>query len=226
MRSILDPACVVYVSVCNAHEVFQHPPPQTAAGNLNYLPIDSPPSPQSSKSLSTCSNTNIRHAPRSRTPVTEMRFKKTRIAFSVICGILCLLIIALWIRSQSTADAIQIRVNSTWGTQIGSVFGCVDLSISDTFYLQRIWVIGTHPYSNTDIPPDLSTLWGRFAVSNHTNNYGLMFPCWFLVLLTGIFAGAIYPWRHVHWRFSLRALLICVTCISLILGLIIFFSKK
>ena len=41
-----------------------------------------------------------------------MKYRKLRIAFSAVCGIICLLLIALWVRSYYTIDVVS-----------GSVFG-------------------------------------------------------------------------------------------------------
>src|SRR4026208_580489 len=39
-----------------------------------------------------------------------MRFRKLRITWSVVCGIACLLLIGLWVRSYTWADDLIIRL--------------------------------------------------------------------------------------------------------------------
>jgi uncharacterized SAM-binding protein YcdF (DUF218 family) len=36
-----------------------------------------------------------------------MRYRKLRIAWSVVCGIACVLLVVLWVRSQSLYDAVR-----------------------------------------------------------------------------------------------------------------------
>lgn len=150
-----------------------------------------------------------------------MRFKKTRIAVSVFCGMLCLLLIGLWIRNQSTADAIQVRVNPRLGVHICSVLGTVDFLVAN-LDLHYSWRILHTSCSGVTGPTKYSIVLGHW----YFGAQGFTVPCWFLVLLTGTFAGVVFPYRQIEWRFSLKSLLICVTCVSLILGLIVYITRN
>jgi hypothetical protein len=60
-----------------------------------------------------------------------------------------------------------------------------------------------------------------FGAGGRVPNYLLMFPHWFLVLLSAAFATA--PW--IRWRFSLRTLLIATTLVAVVLGLIVWAAR-
>jgi hypothetical protein len=52
--------------------------------------------------------------------------------------------------------------------------------------------------------------------------YRLRLPYWCLILISVAFAAV--PW--IHWRFSLRTLLIATTLIAVVLGLIVYVSQR
>jgi hypothetical protein len=53
----------------------------------------------------------------------QRRFRKLRIAFSITCGIACLLLIGLWVRSYSHADDLVVTLTKTHQAEIQSVSG-------------------------------------------------------------------------------------------------------
>jgi hypothetical protein len=50
-------------------------------------------------------------------------FRKLRIAFSVVCGIVCLLLLALWVRSYWSFDVFRWRLSTTTAVQCASTNG-------------------------------------------------------------------------------------------------------
>src|SRR6266480_4470373 len=52
-----------------------------------------------------------------------MIIRKLRVAWSVFCGIACVLLIALWVRSYSRADSLVIIMTSTHQLELQSVPG-------------------------------------------------------------------------------------------------------
>jgi hypothetical protein len=56
-----------------------------------------------------------------------------------------------------------------------------------------------------------------YRVQNGSTNYEITVPYWLLVLMSA--TPAIAPW--VHWRFTLRTLLIAMTLVAVVLGLIV-----
>jgi hypothetical protein len=139
-----------------------------------------------------------------------MNYRKLRIAWSVGWGILCLLLIVLWVRSHWKWDALsfpQGGISSMAGSTViglGEGWGGTD------------WRIHTYELDSSDDPIR------GFAWINDGGPAGripgtmIIMPHWFLVSLFLVFAAA--PW--LRYRFSLRTLLIAATVVAVLLGLI------
>jgi hypothetical protein len=96
-----------------------------------------------------------------------MRFKKIRIVVSVSCGMLCLLLVGLWVRSQSTLDEVQFRINARWSGQVGSVPGSVDAFVSNKLIIQESLKLRSLSRSNLHRSSvQVSGIWGRFNWSS------------------------------------------------------------
>jgi hypothetical protein len=150
-----------------------------------------------------------------------MRFRKLRIAWSAMCGIICLLLIVWWVRSYWWCDSYH---NSAGQVYVGgsTLQGTVALHWFD---LSKDASFGTGydvgSASNAFISRDLKEpiLWLHFI----RLPYGLcvLLPLWLpLLLCVGI--GSI-PW--LRWRFSLRTPFIAATLVAIILGAIAFAAK-
>jgi hypothetical protein len=156
-----------------------------------------------------------------------MKFRKLRIAFSAICGIACVLLIVLWVRSY--------RVNS-YGDWIsaGDFFtnsknGRIFIFESDDFnvatagrtqvagYAHDIPImiiaerpeLGTGLYINAMLPV---TLWVFVA------------PHWLCIAVAATLSSL--PWLPWSKRFSLRTLLIATTLVAAVLGLVVWAATK
>ena len=142
-----------------------------------------------------------------------MRYRKLRIAFSAVCGVLCLLLIVLWVRSYWHVDVLQkpstsrlFIISSSKGrlayfenrASPQSTMPPEEIApIIDNFILRAAkLILGFGRVRGLRIPP----LW--FA------------PYWFPVLISGVLATV--PW--LRWRFSLRTLLIATTLVAVVLG--------
>jgi hypothetical protein len=153
-----------------------------------------------------------------------MRFRKLRIAFSAVCGIVCVLLIALWMRSY-------------WHVTNPMISG------DDLKYLdpqKRLWQMASWEgailltVTNRDPPlmfpsnPPRPRGWTTYAADSQLMGFGFMqkggsssarLPVWFPLVLCATLAAA--PWVYqFRWRFSLRTLLIATTLIAGVLGLI------
>ena len=151
-----------------------------------------------------------------------MRFRKLRIAWSVFCGILCLLLIALWVRSYT--------VNEVLGTYSGGMYYSLQCLCG------RISVSRSTPNAGQTV-----TSWRqpvtdglREIAHNRENWMGFQYhyqprpeslrvklPMWFLFVLVA--SSAALPW--IRRRFSLRTLLIGMTVVAVMLGLVIWAVK-
>jgi hypothetical protein len=156
-----------------------------------------------------------------------MRFRKLRIAFSAVCGVVCLLLIVLWVRSHNSVDFVQLGLNKSHGICVMSVIG-------------RLWIYNPGPLPvNSEYPPfemDSHTIGEKyyeadswdfsgevlgFSWTSGSDSWHLTVPDWAFVLLTIALAAA--PW--LRWRFSLRTLLIATTLVAVVLGLIVWVSR-
>jgi hypothetical protein len=139
-----------------------------------------------------------------------MRFRNLRIAWSVLCGIACVLLCVLWVRSYWWSDGAKVyhapqrmaqlksmgaAVHAYVGHYSGSESGLRIFSVP----LSRI-----HQYAPFDWQP-LPEL--RVSVPHYA-------------LLIALGTVSAVPW--IRWRFSLRTLLIVTTLIAVVLGLIVY----
>jgi len=142
----------------------------------------------------------------------KIRFRKLRIAWSVLTAGACVCLIVFWARSFRIADSfIEVRNGCLY--QFSSVRGELAFGIHPEAYHSgdyRSW-----RYVQLHIPDDwhvkANILGFRFFSAPNVS----MIPYWFVLFLT---AGiGIVPW--IHWSFSLRTMLIAVTAIAVFLGL-------
>jgi hypothetical protein len=147
-----------------------------------------------------------------------------RIAFSATCGILCLLLIALWVRSYwchyivsyQPGSSTSFNVINADGLTVFVVMGNssnwkIDAAVGD-------WTLRSRP------PPDWNSGIMRPSLLRRVFTgftwHGLEswhVPNWFLVLASATLAVA--PW--FRWRFSLRTLFIAMTLVAMLLGVIV-----
>jgi hypothetical protein len=153
-------------------------------------------------------------------PISKMRFRKLRIAWSVFCSIAGVLLIVLWVRSYWKCDVIY-RINpSKAQTTIGS--NCGTLYVTTDIRPMRFgnatgqdWIIKTL----LELPPDRQhlVLW-----LHTTEEFQAGVSHWFIIMPAGALAAA--PW--IRWRFSLRTLLIATTLVAVVLGLAVYAARK
>ena len=171
-----------------------------------------------------------------------MKFRKLRIAWSATFGVLCLLLIVLWMRSYWTIDGV-----SYYGVEdafvIESWKGIVSLERSMDPYLPKglglclrkndpsivsigepINIPGFAPSFASTVEPEMPDgVLGfafQFVASPQERNWLALVPYWFGVLLMAMLASL--PWLP-SWsrRFTLRTLLIATTLVAVVLGLIV-----
>jgi hypothetical protein len=162
-----------------------------------------------------------------------MKHRKLRIAFSAVCGVLCLLLIALWVRSYKYHEEVYWKTEYWNGFGVWSGAGRIVLTVhpSDTPSTHdRLVYLGAFSASNRQsvlerIDRVLPTIWG-FGAGRRSDNQLIqaMVPDWFSVLVFAILAAL--PWaRQLNWRFSLRTLLITTTLVAILLGLIVYAAR-
>jgi hypothetical protein len=161
-----------------------------------------------------------------------MRFRTLRTVWSMMCGVACLLLIALWVRSYWWCDIVNYRPSTTTAFRLLSDEGQVSyLDDSEPLLVlgdpppigwsrQKRWYAGYR--SEVADVPRFKKVFRGFA---RKGTFGNQVPDWFLlVVLAGLSA---VPWLgHRLGRFSLRTLLIVTTLIALALGSVLYFSRQ
>jgi hypothetical protein len=159
-----------------------------------------------------------------------MRFRKLQIAWSVLCGIACVLLIALWVRSHRTCDRLHLPISDS----DRFIFESNQGRIMALFDWGGTWQVGLEPDNPWGgsylIEGGVANDWPqitdyRFAIL-HGKPSGVFWimPHWFPVLLLA--TSAVAPWyRRIRWRFSLRTLLIATTLVAVVLGLVVYFAR-
>jgi hypothetical protein len=140
-------------------------------------------------------------------------FRGLRITWSVGFGILCLLLIALWVRSYWWIDCTSLLRKYSLTSFRGDIF------------IEKPVVIN---YSGPN-PSQVSFSPGRYGISSLPSDLpgliigkgGWTFPYWLPIVSTIAVCAA--PW--LPFRFSLRTLLIAMTLVAVVLGLIVWLSR-
>jgi hypothetical protein len=148
----------------------------------------------------------------------DMKYRKLKIASSIACGILCLLLVALWVRSYEFKDSIWLS-GTSHGLQINSLTGHF-----------AVYIVARASPTSQFVPSKTThdQISGRWVELFDKNVLGFYFgrngrelridvPHWFCVLVIAMVG--VVAWR-VEWRFSLRTLLIGMAVIAAVLGLI------
>jgi hypothetical protein len=163
-----------------------------------------------------------------------MRFRKLRIAWSVACLIACVLLIVLWVRSYWWGDIVE-KSTGIKAYQFQSARGHFAFSSLDptrdnatlpaivvTEIMHSATLGRTHtvrPASHLFNPLNCNVS-GFGRISDDVTR-GFIAPYWFPTLVLATLAGI--PW--IHYRFSLRTLLIAATLVAVILGAIVYAVK-
>jgi hypothetical protein len=152
-----------------------------------------------------------------------------RIAFSVACGLACVLLIALWVRSYRWHDTLDGRLAQS-NLNIMSACGEIRVTfvshpqpVAWSFYSSRIekgtWVglaMGARGQSQIYFPKTLMVTWMADRKIH-----------WFVTWLPTCLFGtcAILPWVRSPRRFSVRTLLIATTLVAVVLGAIVYAAR-
>jgi hypothetical protein len=145
-------------------------------------------------------------------------FRILRILWTVFCGIACVLLVVLWVRSYRINHVAVVPVGkSKMGVQYAIGRLVFVRAANAKSFQQRI----TDPQTFDRI---LRTDENSFGLAIHRNPntglYSIQMPCWWFVALISMVA--VVPWiPSICPRFSLRTLLIATTLVAVVLGLIV-----
>ena len=147
--------------------------------------------------------------------------RKLRIAFSVVCGTVCLLLIVLWVRSYSEGDYFYWNFFRVRSVVIGSTQGRV-MGHSDRFTIGRPGVGSRFIDNDNFYIAFAAPLFGKQPLNIQSRSPIICafrtvgVSHWLLVAISA--SLAVLPW--LRWRFSLRTLLIATTLVAVVLGLV------
>ena len=159
-----------------------------------------------------------------------MRFRKLRIAWSVVWGLAAVLLVVFWVRSYTWQDMVSARSPDIGSTYAASLQGKLRISLfrehrhSPTDFSR--WGANTAPAERMAASLEASPMPNRicalgFELVNYPNPFAFAIPFWFLILMSATMATL--PW--ITWRFTLRTLLIATTLVALVMGLIVYFAR-
>jgi hypothetical protein len=144
-----------------------------------------------------------------------------RIVFSAGCGVLCLLLIVLWVRSYRWLDTFHLSYDGDRAHWFGSIAGELRYG---TPWAPHAYGL-TWDSHDTSAPgwrleerPTRSILGFRWGSSGRGKRSPVV-PHWFPVSVIAVIG--IAPWLPFH--FSLRTLLIATTLVAVALGLVMVF---
>ena len=148
-----------------------------------------------------------------------IRFRKLRIAWSAGCGILCLLLIVLWVRTRYATETISgpLPGSASFGLVArDSGVGLVVVPITPDEH--RIWTAHTLPFMDK-VPWSVDVALGFVEYRKTDETFSIRVPCWSLMVLCAVLSVA--PWVAWSKRFSLRTLLIAITLAAVVLGAVV-----
>jgi hypothetical protein len=132
-----------------------------------------------------------------------------RIGVSGLFGVVCVLLVVLWVRSYWRVDKLR-RPNGNNSCEV-SVFNGQILARWHLIMASKElhWILSA-PIENAP------SVWGRPVLGFRFRSSSFTVPIWFLAALSGVLSAI--PWAH----FSLRTLLIATTLVAILLGLIVY----
>ena len=143
-------------------------------------------------------------------------YRNLRIAWSVACGVLCVLLIVLWVRSYWRWD--EYYVPDPFRAKANTVYGVLTADIGPASNTNNEWKWQPTSidvlFSRRLLSRNFSHLY-RFEVSKHW----VCVPLWTLVVIPAA-VGAASWLPYSRWRFSVRTLLIITSLVAVILGIV------
>ena len=158
-----------------------------------------------------------------------MRFRKLRIAWSVVCGLAAVLLIVLWVRSFIWLDKFYYPLAIPKGILIQSWDGeiwCGRATFLRLTFNDR-WEIDGIRINRATSSPDLRPF--RTEEYRGVLRFGYVYYEYYQgagashawVVVASVIA-AVLPWIRWPKRFTLRTLLIATTLVALLLGGIVY----
>ena len=149
-----------------------------------------------------------------------VKYHELRIAWSVLWGVVAVLLCVLWVRSYWKMDTLHIPVHRS---QIffGSFRGYFQAHYDGFERDDRDWKLRS--FKSTSYPDFHRG--SDFGARGNPTFVHAMGPDWILLLVVATFTAI--PWvGHLKWRFSLRTLLIATTLVAVVLGVVVWLARR
>jgi hypothetical protein len=144
-----------------------------------------------------------------------------RITWTVFCGVACLLLIALWVRSFWWTDSLDGPVLWPNGCSVTSTNGRLMINDGDREESVTEWDFLSFKFDDPVRGVDPQFLGPVFAFHpSEADETYLCVPHWFLALIAGSIAFIFARGRS----YSLRTMMLVVTLIAIGLGLIAYYA--
>jgi len=156
-----------------------------------------------------------------------MRFRKLRIAWSVVSGVACVLLIVMWVRSHWHLDGVAYRHPPRLGVWLVSSNGQLRCEIERKPDNVAAFDGDADAYFVFNRPIELDPERGNgngflgFRLLGGSLMAIPVIPHWFAVIVFGAMA-VVLGYGSLPWRFSLRTLLIATTLVAVLLGVAVY----
>ena len=149
--------------------------------------------------------------------------RKLRIAFSGMCGIVCVLLIVFWVRSYSKVENLYMHA---WGSNLlifSSGLGQFAVELLPPRPQNPNWRFISQPAAPIAAQLEkIKAVAPTFKVIRDPESSIVLMRFWIPVITAGLLA--VIPWATTVPRFGLRALLVTVTLFAVVLGLVVAFG--
>jgi hypothetical protein len=141
---------------------------------------------------------------------------------SIICLVACVALMWLWVRSYWWEDQFTCRPFGSYPVYFASEGGRLVVGVitvgapaRQSHYEASHSRLNDWRIARAQIDHSVFGVAGFGIIA--PVNYSLVVPHWFAALLAGSLCWV--PWRRAKYRFSLRAMLIAVTLVTIVLGM-------
>jgi len=140
------------------------------------------------------------------------RFRKLRIAWSVVWGVACLLLVVLWVRSYTRREAAHIRFGNSHlaivRSQVGKIVFWIDNENLPASALYSQAIPATSP-PEAEIDAHYTRAWTGYGIRRLMWLKHSAYAVHYWIIAATILFLSAAPW--FRWRFSLRTQLIATT---------------
>ena len=155
-----------------------------------------------------------------------MKYRKLRIAWSVGCGVTCLLLVVLWVRSYTLRKAAHIRLGNSYHfiarSQVGRVLLWIENENLPASALYSQAIPATSP--EAEIDAHYTRVWTGYGIRRLVWIKHSAYAVHYWIIAATILFLSAAPW--LRWRFSLRTMLIATALVAVGLGWAVYATRN